>query len=315
VRHRNDLMLLRIAQGDAYGMAAEYCKRHPEEPEEKLLYEFKQYLPHPAYHKLAPGTYTDDTQMSIAVSEALIRDASGLYWEGYLKHEQFIQHWFDTFKRDERDGYSRGFQKLLEEATSADALRLSLKADSTKNGAAMRSVPIGVLLDPEDVKRVALIQAGTTHATYEGCTSSVAVALMSHFALYDRRGFPSMTGWLANHLPAFERFREPWVGPVQSKCKNSPWDVGMNTAWAVHTLLTTQTTLLGIMKQVLEWGGDTDSVAAIAWGIASARMREDLPAFFETDLEKLNGSKYGPDFLKGLGKQLMDAYDVRKETP
>jgi ADP-ribosylglycohydrolase len=293
-------MLLRIAQGDAYGVAAEYCKRHPDEPEEKLLYEFKQYLPHPAYHKLPPGTYTDDTQMSIALTELLLAKGRG------AKHEDFMEAWFHTFKRDQRDGYSRNFQALLESAKTADELRLILKPDSTKNGAAMRSVPLGVITDPEWVKTMAMRQAGTTHATYEGVTSSVAVALMSHYALHDRRDFSCMTGWLVNQFPAFERFREPWVGPVQSKCKNSPWDVGMNTAWAVHTLLTTQTSLLGIMKQVLEWGGDTDSVAAVAWGIASARMTEDLPAFFEADLEKINGSKYGPEFLKDLGKRLME---------
>src|SRR3990167_2227386 len=109
-----------------------------------------------------------------------------------------------------------------------------------------------------------------------------------------------------SQLPITGRFREAWVGPVQSRCAHSPYDVGINTAWAVHTLLTTQTTLLGIMKQVLEWGGDTDSIGAIAWGIASCRMREELPAFFETDLEKENGSAYGPAYLKTLGKQLMD---------
>ena len=114
-----------------------------------------------------------------------------------------------------------------------------------------------------------------------------------------------------SQLPITGRFREAWVGPVQSRCAHSPYDVGINTAWAVHTLLTTQTTLLGIMKQVLEWGGDTDSIGAIAWGIASCRMREELPAFFETDLEKENGSAYGPAYLKTLGKQLMDAYDVK----
>ena len=300
MRHPNDLMLLRIAQGDAYGMAAEYCKRHPEEPEEKLLYEFKQYLPHPSYHKLPPGTYTDDTQMSIALTELLLAKGRS------AKHEDFVEAWFNAFKRDQRDGYSRNFQAILEASKTSDELRLNLRPDSTKNGAAMRSVPLGVIADPEWVKTMAMRQAGTTHATYEGVTSSVAVALMSHYALWDRRDFASMPGWLANQFPVFERFREPWVGPVQSKCKHSPWDVGMNTAWAVHTLLTTQTTLLGAMKQVLEWGGDTDSVAAIAWGIGSARWREDIPAFFETDLEKLNGSKYGPEFLKALGKRLME---------
>jgi ADP-ribosyl-[dinitrogen reductase] hydrolase len=307
MRHRNDLMLLRIAQGDAYAMAREYVKAvdFPEHVAECLKLE--RYLAHPSYHKLPPGTYTDDTQMSIAMAEYLIDAQCGcVLFPESMTHEGFIQRWFDTFKRDQRDGYSRGFQKLLEEAKSADELRLTLRADSTKNGAAMRSVPLGIIHNIDDLKAIAGLQASTTHATHEGITSSVAVALMSHYALYDRRDFPSMTGWMANHLPTCERFCEPWVGPVQSKCQHSPFDVGMNTAWAVHTLLTTQTTLIGTMKQVLKWGGDTDSVAAIAWGIGSARWREDIPAFFETDLEKLNGSSYGPEFLKSLGKRLME---------
>src|SRR5579871_4083689 len=175
MKYRNDNMLLRIAQGDAYGICVEYVK----EKEQPELYaqarKFECYLQHPVHKGLRPGMYSDDTQMSIAVAEALINDASGLYWENYLKHEQFIQHWFDTFKRDPRDGYSRGFQALLESAKTSDELRLMLKPDSTKNGAAMRSVPLGVIPDPEWVKAMAMRQAGTTHATYEGVTSAVAV--------------------------------------------------------------------------------------------------------------------------------------------
>lgn len=308
MRFRNDNMLLRIAQGDAYAMAAEYVNRHPEEPEHKELFEFKRYLTHPTYHKLPAGTYTDDTQMSIAVSEALI-ESHDCALEG---PNEFVKRWFDVFKRDERDGYSRNFQALLEGAKTHEELRSTLKRDSTKNGAAMRSVPLGVIANVETLKTVAMKQACTTHETYEGVTSSALIALMSHFALYDDRDFSEMTEWLATHLSVVRNFREAWVGPVQSKCKHSPYDVGINTAWAVHTLLTTQTSLLGIMKQVLEWGGDTDSVAAIAWGIASCRMqKEKLPKFFEADLEKENGSAYGPAFLKDLGKQLMDAYDVK----
>jgi ADP-ribosylglycohydrolase len=295
-------MLLRIAQGDAYAACVEYVK----EAENPGLYEwarrFEQYLQHPTHTKLRPGMYTDDTQMSIALTEVLLAKGRS------AKHEDFIEAWFNAFKRDPRDGYSRNFQAILESVKSGDELRLTLKPDSTKNGAAMRSVPLGTIADPEWVKMMAMRQAGTTHATYEGVTASVAVALMSHFALYDRRDFPSMTGWLANQLPAFERFREPWVGPVTGKAKHSPWDVGMNTAWAVHTLLTTQPTLMGIMRQVIEWGGDTDSVAAIAWGIASARCQDEvLPDFLERDLEATGNLKYGPEFLKDLGKRLMEA--------
>ncbi len=200
MRHRNDLILLRIAQGDAYGMASEYCERHPEEPEYAEIREFKRYLGHPAFHTLAPGTYTDDTQMSIAVSEALIEafiDATYLNIDlgekiETLSVEHFTDRFFNAFKRDPRNGYSRKFQSILEEAKTPDHLRQLIIPDSTKNGAAMRSVPLGVLKDPTEIVRLAGLQASITHATYEGINSSAAVALMSHYALYDRRGFPSM---------------------------------------------------------------------------------------------------------------------------
>lgn len=303
--HRNDNMLLRIAQGDAYAMAAEYVNRHPEEPEHKKLFEFKRYLTHPTYHKLPAGTYTDDTQMSIAVTEALLES----YEAKGISHGRFVDLWYNAFQRDKRDGYSRGFQSLLESANSGQDLLNTIQPCSKKNGAAMRSVPLGVIKDINRLSSVATTQARTTHNTFEGVSSSVLVALMSHFALYDPREFSEMPGWLESQFPLAKNFREPWVGPVQSQCANSPYDVGMNTAWAVYTLLTTQTSLLDIMRQILEWGGDTDSVAAIAWGIASCRMREKLPKFFERDLEKENGSAYGVDYLKHLGKNLMDVYD------
>ena len=318
MRHRNDLMLLRIAQGDAYGMAREYVKTKdfPDHVAECL--KFERYLQHPTYHTLPPGTYTDDAQMSIAMSEFLIAyelgaaPGGGGGW-GFLSHEQLVKNWFDAFKRDPRDGYSRKFQAILEEATDPTHLKLLIKPDSNKNGAAMRSVPIGVIRDVGELLKVAGLQAATTHATWGGINSSIAVALMSHFALYDRRGFSSMLEWGNLYCPVFEHFREPWVGPVQEASKDGKGlGVGVNTAWAVHTLLTEETTLLGIMQRLLKWGGDTDSVAAIAWGIASCRMTEELPKFFEEDLERLSGSSYGPSFLKDLGKQLMDVHDTRK---
>jgi hypothetical protein len=70
----------------------------------------------------------------------------------------------------------------------------------------------------------------------------------------------------------------------------------------VLTLVSEEKTLLDIAKKTIEWGGDTDSVLSIAWGIASTRMHEELPAFFEGGLE--NGP-YGRTFLRDLGTKLM----------
>ncbi len=309
MRHPNPNILLRIAQGDAYGMAREYVKtsEYPEHVAECL--KFERYLAHPSYHKMLPGQYSDDSQMSVAVAETLLKAPAN---PTSLTSHDFSDSFFIAFKRAQRDGYSRHFQSILERAKDTTHMRSLIPPNSNKNGAAMRSVPLGVLSDPKEIIKVASIQAAVTHATWGGINSSISVALMSHFALYDRRGFDSMHGWCTNWLPAHEHFREPWVGPVQENSKDGKGlGVGMNTAWAVQTLLTTETSLMGILKRCIEWGGDTDSVAAIAWGVASCRYQDEvLPAFLETDLEKANGGKYGPAFLKDIGKRLMEAYNV-----
>ena len=249
--------------------------------------------------------------MSVANAELLIKDASGFYWKSFLTLNQFRQHFFDVFKRDERDAYSRNFQKLLEECASADELEQKLIPNSTKNGAAMRAIPFGVFYDPVETVRLAGLQARVTHDTQEGILSAQAVAIMSHFALHVDLPLSEITGWCEEYCDLFADFWHDWDGPVKDRPDlTNDRGVGVNTAWAVCTLLRRGKSLMDIMRQVLEWGGDTDSVGSLAWGIASARFQDEkLPEFLERDLE--TGRKYGPKFLKDLGKELMDAYDFR----
>jgi len=313
MRHPNPDMLLHIALGDAYASCVEYVdrKKHPELYTEAL--KFERYLQHPSHLKLCPGMYTDDTQMSCAVAQALIDAASVFAVSGNgndcLTHEAFVELFFRAFKRDPRDGYSRGFQAILEEAKSGDHLRQLIKPDSSKNGAAMRSVPLGIISDPHELLRITGQQAATTHATYGGINSACAVALMSHYALYEHRGFLHMREWCGQYLEIFDVFKRPWDGPVTGKAQGKvDLGVGINTAWAVCTLLEQQKSMMGIMRQVIDWGGDTDSVAAVAWGIAGARYQNEiLPEFMARDLEATGNLKYGPDFLRELGKSLIHA--------
>ena len=60
-------MLVQMAKGDAYGAGFEYA------PEDFVLlyHKLTAYVQHPK-HKLIPGVYTDDTQMSIANVEVIL---------------------------------------------------------------------------------------------------------------------------------------------------------------------------------------------------------------------------------------------------
>jgi ADP-ribosylglycohydrolase len=314
MKNPNDNMLLRIAQADAFASAVEYVKREEHPKLFAAVERFDSYQQHPTHLKLRPGMYTDDCQMSLAIADLLLLSSGTKThrhsYPYFLQKENYYPHFFNAFKRDPRDGYSRGFQKILEESTSHEDMRRRIIPNSTKNGAAMRAVPLGVLFSPNMVITAAREQAAVTHNTQEGCESAIIVAMLSHFALYESLEFSECLGWMNQHLHGLEFLSTPWEGRVD-RSKEGGYDVGMNTAWAVCTLLRQETSLMGIMRKVIEWGGDTDSVAAVAWGIASCRHQDEvLPKFLERDLEAQGNPKYGPRYLKRLGRRLMEAYDT-----
>lgn len=295
----NPKMLLRIAQADAYCMATEYIKFPRDFGTYFNAQRFERYVAHPT-HGLRPGTYTDDTQMSIAVAEFLL---SGLE----PSKLSFAEAFYAAFKRDPRNGYSRGFQVILESVGSGQQLLERLVPTSTKNGAAMRSVPLGVIRDVGVLCDTARVQASVTHDTPDGIISSTAVALLSHWSMYEDVPWDVMATRLAERWPEqSDVFVADWPDrPVCDMTREGGRDVGLNTVTAVCTLLRKGTSLMDILKRVIAWGGDTDSVAAIAWGIASSRFRdENPPEFLEHTLEP--GGSYGAGYLLGLGSRLME---------
>ena len=120
---------------------------------------------------------------------------------------------------------------------------------------------------------------------------------MSHFALYREERFENLHEYCRSYLPEFN-FQKRWQGKVRNPATN--------TVHAVYDLLAHCNSCFEVLERAVNFGGDTDSVAAIAMGIASTRMRDELPDFLEHDLEA--GSQYGVSFLKDLGKLLMDKY-------
>jgi ADP-ribosyl-[dinitrogen reductase] hydrolase len=307
MKNRNDNLLLYIAMADAYAAATEYLKFPRDDATKLAALEFNRYVKHPS-HGLAPGTYTDDTQMSIGVAETLLQTP-------VPTKQDFAEHFIKVFRRDRRNGYSRNFQTFLNtvcgipESQQTQYFLDNIQPISDKNGAAMRSVPIGILADPLEVTDCASRQAQLTHDTIGGRLSSMLIALASHFSLYESEDFDQLFDfcwmhfdkWYKKFLPELEPLRKPWNGEVTGP------GVGMNTVHAVFHLLREEMSLMGILRQTIEWGGDTDSVAAIAWGIASSRYQvEKLPDFLIYGLES---GPYGGPFLSGLSARLMHKYD------
>ncbi len=298
MRHPNPNMLVFIGIADAYASAVEYVdrKKHPDLFDRVLRLE--GYESHPVFQG-KPGCYTDDTEMSVANAKTITAcndEETGPLEEEYA--DAYVQEFNDGGRRK---GYSKAFQKIIEQAKNGADLRKLTDPYSIKNGAAMRAVPMGVFSRIKDVEWRCRDQACVTHNTPEGRFSAVAVGLMSHFSLYSDRPLSEVGEYclsiLGGRYPFCGVFTERWLrGEVRDYPDAS---VAVTTVHAVVELLRFKTSLIDILRQCIEWGGDTDSVAAIAWGIASARYQDEpLPGFMGRDLENVY-------YLRGVGVDLM----------
>jgi ADP-ribosylglycohydrolase len=307
----NPNFLFYTAMADAYGMGAEYLKLDRLEDAQALqeVLKFERYVAHPRYGSHAPGAakYTDDTEMSVANTLVLLGKKPA-----YTKLDFASAYVNEFVYGGRRKGYSRGFQAILEKVGTGEDLLHALIPDSDKNGAAMRAVPFGVLPHVHEVLDAATVSASVTHDTAIGLFSSRAIALAAHFAIYERPNLIWMRQYIQAHLPKEDKqflnvINEPWDGsPVVGNDKMGP--VGLTTVNAVLQLVTTQDSLMGMLRTACEWGGDVDSVASIAWGIASARFQyEQLPEFLTRDLE-YGSPRTGEQRLRDLGILLFTKY-------
>lgn len=277
-------MLLELAIGDAYGAGFEYAKpdfvaRHND---------LSAYVKHP-HHEIAPGSYTDDAQMTLANAEVIVA--------GAVTRENLADAYVRAFKRDERVGYAGGFYMFLRSVTTGSEFIARIKPFSDKSGGCMRSVVFGVLPKIEDVIAQATLQAKLTHDTTGGINSAVAAALMGHYFLYGLGSKADLPGFLAKHV-AGEDWTTPWTGAVGEK--------GMMAVRAALAAVVApeNTSMTAILKASVAFTGDVDTVACIALGAASAssEVKQDLPDHLIAGLE--NGL-YGRDYLKQLDQQLL----------
>jgi len=274
-------MLTEIAIADAYGAGFEFCS------EDKIILQnnLDLYSKHELYDIL--GKYTDDTQMSIAIAEFIL---SGQEWN----KENIASKFIECFKRDVRLGYSEGFFNLLSKVESSKELLELIIPTSERNGAAMRSVPIGFLKNKEDVIALAKLQAQVTHDSLIGIQSSCAVALAAHFGTHQKGSIRDLESFLES-----EQYGN-WDYNWKDRVSLNAYD----TVSAALTCLLKHSSLSELLKSCINLGGDTDSVAAIAIGLATCfiEYKKDLPIQLYNNL---NEDKYGIPFLLDLESKFL----------
>ncbi|MBN9415746.1 ADP-ribosylglycohydrolase [bacterium SCN 62-11] len=278
-------MLLSLAIGDAYGAGFEYARgdfiaRHND---------LKRYYQHPKHLGIKPGMYTDDTQMSLAVAEALLKNPhpSALEW---------AEHFVSAFHRDRREGYAQRFYDFLLTVRDGSDFLARIKPHSDKSGAAMRTLPVGFLETPEAVLEVAAEQARLTHDTPDGIRSAQAAALSAHYLL--RRLGPKAE---------LEQYLEKRIGGPWCNWRGSVGSAGMDSVRAALTSFARHQSMRAMLHECIAWTGDVDTVAALALGLAAccADVEQDLPQVL---LDTLENGAFGSDYVKQLDRRLRERF-------
>lgn len=238
------------------------------------------------------GTYTDDTQMSIAVA---------LHTFGRIEFSTnaYASYFWNQYQEDKtRPGFSRRTRSALEEP---DVLRFTTSCASQMprdtNGCVMRVLPIGYIKDVERVKQAALAQCVVTHPFAECILASQFVALMAHYSIY-RFNEVNLDQFLRDQLGVSEYNKIAYAWDKESEI---PCNAVMTASFVYNNMK--GTSMKRILERAIFVGGDVDSLAAICMGLAylNPGITNDLSDNLYDNLE--NG-KWGRDFLQDLSRQL-----------
>jgi poly(ADP-ribose) glycohydrolase ARH3 len=256
--------------------------------------------------RLGLGTYTDDTQMMIALAESLLRcdvvDPDDLA-------RAFRAHY------DPRRGYGAGTSRVLElwetgAGVDAAARQVFAGEGSLGNGAAMRVAPVAVRFFDDSVLLAtqAARSARLTHAHPVGVDGAVVQAAAVAAALDDEPPLDAAiaaarTGELRDRLLTLKNSTASTISPeilgepARRIGSSAPRSVPVAVVAAARAESFEEAVTLAI-----RCGGDTDTVGAMAGAIAGARFGVSaIPARW---LDALEDGAHGRRHVDELARQL-----------
>jgi ADP-ribosylglycohydrolase len=288
--------LLGTFVGDAIGMPYEGC-RAGTAPRPLEMVEAR----------LGRGTYTDDTQMMIALAESLVAC-------GRIEPEHLARAFLDAY--DPRRGYGSGTVEVLSrwrEGESVDTAAERLfggSGGSFGNGAAMRIAPVAVMFasDTERLVEEAQASARLTHTHRVGIEAAVAQAAAVGAALTGADPLAVARdavrgGEIDERLAEASDHVEDGVTAVEMAALLGNSSAGHES---VPTAIYAAAAHSGFEEPVtfaIACGGDTDTIGAMTGAIAGAREASAIPARWLNVLE--NGDR-GRSYVEDLARRLWE---------
>lgn len=224
--------------------------------------------------RLGRGTYTDDTQMMIALAESLIE-------RGRVDEDHLARAFADAY--DPKRGYGSGTRQVLDlwaggTPVAAAAHRVFGGEGSRGNGAAMRIAPVAVRFanDPHRLLIEAARSAGVTHAHPIGIDAAVVQAAAIGAALRGENIIEVVLGVAASEemrsgLRDLAALLDAGLEPRQAAVQlASSADARESVCAAVYAAVA-HDAFERAVDFAVRLGGDTDTVAAMTGAIVGAR--------------------------------------------
>ncbi|MCA1916786.1 ADP-ribosylglycohydrolase family protein [Methanospirillum hungatei] len=296
-------MLLGIAIGDACGA-----------PFENLS--FQDATNKLASVGLSPTRYTDDTQQALAIAEMM---ASG----DEITPLKLANSFLTAYARDPRHGYSRQTLRMLlspDPTSFLTSIPDHEKSERKTDGAAMRAPPLGFFPDRRKVIESAVLCASITHGHPDAIAATVAVSLLTHERLYQATPYPNLWRIIRNDVRNINPDMISWCDTCAGLLipdreillgEYAPYGVPYTESriflGVVIFLLTRYwDDPCRLLKEAIQLGGDTDTVAAVVLGIALIRGGEKSRIW---DLvEGIEDGPYGREYVISIGNSLSERF-------
>lgn len=236
---------------------------------------------------LGAGTYTDDTEMMIAVLEVL-----AVY--GECDEEALAWRFLDGHHPSR--GYGSGtlavFALWRQGVPVSEAARRVFKGGSFGNGAAMRIAPVAAHFadDPEALAREAARSARVTHVHPLGIEGAFVQAVAVAAAVRDEDPLEAATA--AATLPALTKPLERARTAIEEAWTPERIAAELGNGFEVHRSVPTAIAAAAASSfedactTAVRIGGDADTIAAMAGAIAGARYgASGIPERWRSGLE------------------------------
>lgn len=250
--------------------------------------------------------YSDDTQMTIGVAEALIED-------GEIRASTLCRKFVWNYVPAR--GYGRGARRILEAMEEGqDYVAVAedvFPGGSYGNGAAMRVAPVGLLFghDSQKLSEQVALQSEVTHRHPLGVEGAQivasAVAAVLEMDEFDRKEFLSRIRSVCTQpefLNRWERLSE--LQPQQIGELGNGIEATESVMTAVACFLAWPHSYVDAIGNAILLGGDTDTIAAMTAAISGAYL--GIEAIPSAALAKLENDSKGRDYLFTLADRLFE---------